>query len=344
VQDPDGTIRYLNDITSSQADFYVDEQDFAQSTRQAMFESMLDLIGKVAAINPEYALRLLRMALEFSDLPNKDEMADEVKRMLGIMEPGDEEKLSPEERQALQQRQAQAQRQAEAADMAMQLELAEKGATVKKLGADAVKITAEAEKISAEAQNLLTGADSAATAEHQRQIAELERASAEAVEAATAKIHELMQKLANRAYEIDAKAKTDVEIAGINAKAKVEGEQINANAKVQGEKAAAGVTAAEDAIMKKVEALFSGLQDKLKELATRAKVEKESGGKGGEQQPTTVIVDSSGKTVADTPVMKVLEKITKALEQQATKKPVAKVATATINGKKVSIRIEPAGT
>jgi len=353
VQDPDGTIRYLNDITSSQADFYVDEQDFAQSTRQAMFESMLDLIGKVAAINPEYALRLLRMALEFSDLPNKDEMADEVKRMLGITEPGDEEKLSPEERQALEQRRQQATEQAQIASMMMQLEVAEKGAEVKKLGADAVKITAEAEKISAEAQNLLTGADSAATAEHERQLAEIERASAEAIETATAKIHELMAKLANRAYEIDKKKETDIAVANINAGAKVEGEKVSAAAQSSSERAATEAKASDDAIMKKVDGLVRGIEDKLKDITAQFKAKTEGG--AGDKEPTQIIVDSSGKTVADSPIMKAVSAllesakqqqaamadVAKALQQNTAKKPVAKVVTATLGGKTVKMRIEP---
>jgi hypothetical protein len=313
VVDPDGTVRYLNDITAAEADFHVDEQDFAQSTRQAMFESMLDLIGKVAAINPEYALRLLRMALEFSDLPNKDEMADEVKSMLGIMEPGDEEKLSPEEQQALAERRKQAQQQAQITQMAQELTLAEQGAKVKKLTAEANKIGAEAGKIGAEAQNLLSGADSAATAEHQRQLAEVERAGAEAVEAATAKINELLQKLANRQYEIDKKAETDKAVAEINAGAKVEGERVATEAK-----------AAEDAILRKVEDYILGLEDKLKEITAQMKARTEVAGEGGEKQAPTVVFEA-GAIVID-----------------AKSAAVGKTVTAkTGSGKALTMRIEP---
>jgi hypothetical protein len=97
---PTAAVRYLNDITASQADFIVDEQDFHQSVRQAMFESMTDLVGKIAAVNAEAGLRILRMALEFSDLPNKEEMAGEVKNMLGIVDEEEIERMTPEQKVA----------------------------------------------------------------------------------------------------------------------------------------------------------------------------------------------------------------------------------------------------
>jgi hypothetical protein len=240
-------------------------------------------------------------------------MADEVKSMLGIMEPGDEEKLSPEEQQALAQRRQQAQQQAQRAQMAQELALAEQGAKVKKLTAEANKVGAEAGKIGAEAQNLLSGADSAATAEHQRQLAEVERAGAEAVEAATAKINELLQKLANRQYEIDKKAETDQAVAEINAGAKVEGERVATEAK-----------AAEDAILRKVEDYIRGLEDKLKEITAQMKARTEVAGEGGEKQMPTVVFEA-GAIVID-----------------AKSAPVAKTVTAkTGSGKPLTMRIEP---
>jgi hypothetical protein len=82
----------------------VDEQDFHQSVRQAMFETMVDLVGKIASVNAEAGLRILRMALDFSDLPNKEEMSAEVKNMLGIVDDNEIARMSPQQKAgALQQ-------------------------------------------------------------------------------------------------------------------------------------------------------------------------------------------------------------------------------------------------
>jgi hypothetical protein len=107
IEGPDGDVRFLNDITSEQADFVVSEQDYHATTRQAMFESLMDMATKLP---PEISLKLLPNVLELSDIPNKEEFINEIRQILGMPKPADQ--LSEEE-QAQAQAEAEAQAQAE---------------------------------------------------------------------------------------------------------------------------------------------------------------------------------------------------------------------------------------
>lgn len=147
---PDGSVRYINDITASKADFVVDEQDFSQSVRQSMFESMTELVGRIAQVNPIAALKILKMALEFSDLPNKEDMAREIASLVGITDK-DPADMTPEEREEYevkkQSEEMQSQMQMEAATK----EIQEKAAKIDKLLADAERARADAEHARAQA-------------------------------------------------------------------------------------------------------------------------------------------------------------------------------------------------
>lgn len=133
---PDGSI--TNDITARQADFQIGEQDYRQSLRMAMFETMADMVSK---LDPQIAINLIDLVVEMSDVPNKQEMAQRIRKINGQMDTSREP--TPEEQQqimAAQQQQAMAmQMQAQAA----QLELAEKEAKIGKLQAEAQRLLAE---------------------------------------------------------------------------------------------------------------------------------------------------------------------------------------------------------
>lgn len=146
----DGQVRYLNDITASQADFVVDEQDFTQSVRQSMFEAMTELVAKIAQVNPEAALRILKMALEFSDLPNKEEMAGEIGQMIGISNKNPED-MSPEELIEAEQKKQQAEKAAAIQEQGVALQMQEQAARVEKLLSDAEKSRAQASESMAKA-------------------------------------------------------------------------------------------------------------------------------------------------------------------------------------------------
>lgn len=93
---PDGTV--LNSITEQQADFVVSEQDFRSNLRQAMFESMFDLVGRLAQMNPMVALNLLDLVVEMVDVPNRDELVARIRKLSGQRDP--EAEPTPEEQAA----------------------------------------------------------------------------------------------------------------------------------------------------------------------------------------------------------------------------------------------------
>ena len=142
---PDGSVRYINDITASLADFVVSEQDYSGTLRQVMFEAMNQLAGRLP---PEVALRIMTLAMEYSDLPNNDLLAEELRKLTGERDPN--KPLTPEEQQQMQE-----QMQAQAEALQMQQEsarqaLAEQVAKVREINAKAAKLEAEAEAVGAD--------------------------------------------------------------------------------------------------------------------------------------------------------------------------------------------------
>jgi hypothetical protein len=86
-------------ITANQADFIVDEQDFRGTIRQAMFDTMLELVTKLPR---EVGLKLLTIAFEMSDVPMRDEFVKVLREATGMRDPNEEE--SPEQQAVRQQR------------------------------------------------------------------------------------------------------------------------------------------------------------------------------------------------------------------------------------------------
>lgn len=133
--DADGTVRILNDITASIADFVMSEQDYAGTLRQVMFDSINAIAQRLP---PEIALRIMTIAMEFSDLPNKDEIVQAFRRITGDPDPSRE--LTPEEQQQVEQQQ---QQQAEAMELQRQTALAalqEAQAKVRHINAQAAEL------------------------------------------------------------------------------------------------------------------------------------------------------------------------------------------------------------
>lgn len=136
---PDGSVRYINDLTERAADFVVSEQDYSGTLRQVMFDSMIQAAQR---LDPQVALRLMRMAYEYSDLPNKDKIAEELRALTGERDPNKE--LTPEEQQ---QAALQEQQQLEALQMQRDsalLALDEQRAKIRELNARAEKLEADA--------------------------------------------------------------------------------------------------------------------------------------------------------------------------------------------------------
>jgi len=86
----------LNDITARQADFLIGEEDFRQTLRIAMFETMSEMVGKLP---PEIAIQMLDIVVDLSDAPNKEEMVSRIRKINGQRDP--DSKITPEEQQAM---------------------------------------------------------------------------------------------------------------------------------------------------------------------------------------------------------------------------------------------------
>lgn len=103
------TVRFENDITTRAADFVVDQQDYRETMRMALSESLFELIGRMA---PENGMALLDIAIDLTDLPNKQALANRIRKLNGQPAPGKED--SPEVQAANEE--AEAARAADAAE------------------------------------------------------------------------------------------------------------------------------------------------------------------------------------------------------------------------------------
>jgi hypothetical protein len=217
----DGSVRWLNDITASQADFIVSEQDFHGTLRQAMFENMMQVASKMP---PEAALRLLRIAFEYSDFPNKDEITDEIRKLTGEVNP--DRKMTPEEMQALEQQRAQA--------MAMMQQQQEQAlAIIAETNAKAKKLNAEADKIIAEVQRIAGGLDGEQASAVETAVREVQARAASEVERVTKQMVHMQGELnnarlevANRRFEVNKKADVEVQVARIHANAQIAAQEV----------------------------------------------------------------------------------------------------------------------
>lgn len=210
-EQPDGSVRFLNDVTASQADFVVSEQDYAGTLRQVMFDSMNQLAQKLP---PEIAMRFLRIAFEFSDLPNKDEIAEELRRITGERDPNKE--MTPEEAQQYEeQMRMQAEQLQLQREMALTTLEAER-AKVRELNARAAELEARAAAAGQEPGGI--------PPEVEQMLGESRKAQAQAAEhldRLSADLAKAQSELANRTLQITADANAKRQAAQIDADAKV---------------------------------------------------------------------------------------------------------------------------
>ena len=122
-----------NDITANKADFIVDTQDYRESVRLAMFESLMDLVGHLP---PEISFNLLDLVVEMSDMPHKEELVQRIRKLNGQVDPDQADTPEGEE-------EALARMEAERAQAEMEQAAAQ--AQVEEQQAKAVKTAAEAE-------------------------------------------------------------------------------------------------------------------------------------------------------------------------------------------------------
>jgi len=203
---PDGSVRFINDMTASMADFVVSEQDYAGTLRHVMFEGLNKLAERLP---PDLALRILTIAIDFSDLPNKDEIADEIRMMTGARDPN--KKLTPEEQK---QEKEQRQRQAEALEMQRQSAinaLQEQQAKTRELNARASKFEAEA-----------AAAGGVAGADAQNSVMQVRQQAMQEIDRVSEELRKAQAEISNRTVQINKDADTKIEQARIDADAKIQ--------------------------------------------------------------------------------------------------------------------------
>lgn len=101
---PDETGRILNDITAFEADFVMSEQDYRSTLRQAMQESLFEIVGKIAQMGPgglQAALNMLDLVVDIDGLPNREDLISRIRKITGQRDPDAE--MTPEEQQAEQE-------------------------------------------------------------------------------------------------------------------------------------------------------------------------------------------------------------------------------------------------
>jgi hypothetical protein len=143
AQDP-ATGQVVNDVTASKADFVVSQQDYRDTLRLAMFESLFEIVGRLAQMNPAVAMNMLDLVVEMADVPGRDELVARIRQLNGQRDPDSEP--TPEEQQQMAQQAAMQQAQ-------QQLAMAQMEATVAKLQAEVDKLRADQEKAQAESIN-----------------------------------------------------------------------------------------------------------------------------------------------------------------------------------------------
>lgn len=82
-----------NEITRTKADFVIGEADWRNTMREAAATELLNVISKMP---PQIGLLVLDLAVEFMDIPNRDEIAKRIRGATGMKDP-DQTEPTPEE-------------------------------------------------------------------------------------------------------------------------------------------------------------------------------------------------------------------------------------------------------
>lgn len=126
------------DITASQADFVISEQDYSGTIRQAMFDSLTDMIK---TMDPNASMQILDLVFELSDLPGKEKFVDRLRKITG--QKGSDAVPTEQDKIDEQAKQAEMQAQGAAQNAMLQAQLGAEQAKVKKLEQEAQLIAAK---------------------------------------------------------------------------------------------------------------------------------------------------------------------------------------------------------
>lgn len=140
-----------NDITRSQADFVIGEEDWRATIRQAQVDQLIEMLSRMP---PQVGLTVLDLVVDSMDIPNRDEIAKRIRALNGQKDP-DQTEPTEEDLQRQQQQEQQAQQQAIAAKAQLdklQSETAKNNAAAAASQADADLTRANVVKLKVDAQ------------------------------------------------------------------------------------------------------------------------------------------------------------------------------------------------
>lgn len=197
-----------NNIAIAQVKVILEDIPASPSFRAQQLQSFSQI---VSSATPEQQAILFPAILELSDVPNRFELADQIRKAMGIPGPS-----TPEEEQALEQKQ---QMQEAIQQEIIGLDMALKEAQVMKTRAEAQKIAAETGM----------GADGGAEAGILKmQAMEQEIQAMQTIQALQTQIGELKLRLADKSGERQLKAREiEIDREKVMVDARVKGEQVN---------------------------------------------------------------------------------------------------------------------
>jgi hypothetical protein len=131
-----------DDITAHQADFVVEADSYHATIRQAMAENLWDLLTKMP---PEISIKLLDIAVDLSDLPQRQAIVERIRSINGMLDP-DADMEDPQVRAEIEERLRAADLEKSVREELMKLEVALKEAEINEKNAEAAKDKADARK------------------------------------------------------------------------------------------------------------------------------------------------------------------------------------------------------
>lgn len=130
-----------NDIARCKADFVITEADWRSTMREAQADELMDLMVKLAPVNPQLVMVMLDLVIESTDVHNREEIVRRVRELSGMADP-DADPNSPEAQAADQAKKAKGeiqQQQAMAALRKLISEALKNERTADKLAADTAR-------------------------------------------------------------------------------------------------------------------------------------------------------------------------------------------------------------
>ena len=146
--------RFINDMAAEESEFIVGEQAWKQSHAEAMYDSLMQVLGQLAGSAPQVVIALLDVVFEMHPtLPNKTKVLQRVRQATGMRD--EDAEMTPEEQAAQQQQQAVAKAQFDAQMAQLQATIREAQAKGEKLEADAMAKRLESLYMAAQAAQVL---------------------------------------------------------------------------------------------------------------------------------------------------------------------------------------------